>query len=177
VTTLIGKAISFAIDAHGEQKRRYTGEPYWRHPMRVADWLVATGTPWAEPWGDEVIAAAWLHDVVEDTPVTIEEIETAFGPKVAQLVAELTNPSKQFPKLSRVERKKMDREALALASPEAKSIKLADILDNTPSIMEYGKGFAKVYVDEMKLLLPLLQNEGHPLLFCKASHIINKEFP
>lgn len=171
--TLIGKAISFAVEAHGEQKRKYTGEPYWRHPMRVADWLVAVGTPWGSIWDDEVIAAAWLHDVVEDTPFTLENIKDEFGSKVAQLVGELTNPSKQYPELNRAARKKMDREALALVSPEAKSIKLADILDNTPSIVQYGGDFAKIYVGEMKLLLPLLQSEGHPMLYYKANKLIN----
>ena len=171
--TLIGKAISFAVDAHGNQKRKYTGEPYWRHPMRVADWLVAASAPWGGPWDDEVIAAAWLHDVVEDTPVTLGQIKTEFGPKVAQLVDELTNPSKEFPQLKRAARKEMDRLRLASVSPEAKSIKLADILDNTPSIVEFGKDFGPLYVSEMKLLLPLLEPDGHPMLFYRANKMIN----
>ena len=170
--SLIAQATIFAIDSHGDQVRKYTGEPYWKHPMRVAEWLLAVGAPWGGLWDDEVIAAAWLHDVVEDTPVTNDQIKVLFGAKVAQLVAEVTNPSKLIDG-SREFRKNLDREFLAGASPEGKSIKLADLLDNTPSIVEYGKDFAKIYVGEMRALLPFLQDTGHPLLFSKAYKIIN----
>jgi (p)ppGpp synthase/HD superfamily hydrolase len=171
VPSLITQAAAFAIDAHGEQKRKYTGEPYWRHPARVVDWLVSVGADGGGPWPDEVLAAAWLHDVLEDTPVTNFQLQRQFGPKVAQLVAEVTNPSK-LTDGKRAARKKLDREFLAQASPEAHSIKLADILDNTSSIVQYDPGFAKIYLAEIKQLLPVLSS-GHPLLYIKANQVIN----
>lgn len=170
--SLVSQAAIFAIDSHGYQVRKYTGEPYWKHPMRVAGWLLAVGAPWGGLWDDKVIAAAWAHDLVEDTDVTNDQIEILFGAKVAQLVAEVTNPSKLIDG-NREVRKKLDQEFLAKASPEGKSIKLADIIDNTPSIIEYDKDFAKIYVSEVRTLLPLLQDTGHPLLFSRAYKIIN----
>lgn len=80
---LIARALKFAIAAHADQKRA-TGDPYVIHPIAVAE-IVAN-------WGldSEVVAAALLHDVVEDTPVTLAELHEAFGPKVAELVNGLT---------------------------------------------------------------------------------------
>lgn len=172
--SLVSKAINFAVIAHGEQTRKYTGEPYWQHPMRVANWLTSVGAPWdGEKWDDEVIAAAWLHDVLEDTPVTSGQLKRAFGPKVLQLVEAVTSPSKLVDG-SRAMRKKMDREYLTKAPPEAMSIKLADILDNTPSMLMYGGNFGKIYLAEMKLLVPLLSC-GHWELYTRANQLINGE--
>lgn len=184
---VIEKAKLLAIGAHAKQKRLYTEEPYWRHPERVAQTLLGVQAPWGFPWDDEVIAAAWLHDVVEDTPVTLAAVKRDFGPLVAQLVGEVTNPShfvdqvelrKKFglaPGAStRDIRKQMDRNHLAKASPEGASIKLADIIDNTSSIVEHDPGFARKYLEEMLLLLPILEScMPHPVLFERASKIVN----
>jgi (p)ppGpp synthase/HD superfamily hydrolase len=75
-------ALEFATTAHASinQRRKYTGEPYIVHPIAVAELVRSV------PHTPEMIAAAYLHDVVEDTPVTIEEIREEFGPQVAELV-------------------------------------------------------------------------------------------
>ena len=86
---LVERARDFALAAHRGvgQLRKYTGEPYEEHLRRVAAIV-------EEHAGDpEMIAAAWLHDVVEDTPATIEEVERAFGPGVRGLVEALTDMS------------------------------------------------------------------------------------
>jgi (p)ppGpp synthase/HD superfamily hydrolase len=81
---LITHAASFAADAHREQTRKENGCPYINHPARVA----AVGAMAALP--PHAIAAAYLHDVVEDTPVTIEQVFDSFGPTVGDLVDRLT---------------------------------------------------------------------------------------
>lgn len=79
-TSLFDKAAQFAIEAHRGAERRGKGFPYIIHPMEAAS-IVATVTN--DP---EMLAAAVLHDTVEDTDVTIEQIEELFGPRVAHLV-------------------------------------------------------------------------------------------
>ena len=84
---LIGRARIFAGLAHGSQKRKYTGEPYIVHPVEVSE-IVA----WHNG-SKEMIAAALLHDTVEDTDVTIDDIRNEFGNAVALLVDDLTDVS------------------------------------------------------------------------------------
>lgn len=104
--------------AHDGQRRKYNDRPYIQHPARVA------GRVAARPQATEVMAAAaFLHDVVEDTPHTLDEILAEFGPEVARLVAELTNPSNGS-KAPRRERERIDRDHLAVVSVEAKVIRL-----------------------------------------------------
>ncbi|MCA1800336.1 MAG: HD domain-containing protein [Actinobacteria bacterium] len=145
---LVKQARLFAIAAHTavEQFRKYTGEPYHVHPGEVAHIVERFGGT------EEQIAAAWLHDVVEDTGVTIEVINTEFGPEVAELVGWLTDVS--LPHMgNRAERKAIDREHTAMAIPEAKFIKAADLISNTRSIVEHDAAFAKVYLEEKRLLI------------------------
>jgi GTP pyrophosphokinase len=84
---LIRKAFDVAMDAHKDQRRK-SGEAYFFHPIAVAK-IVASEIG----LGATAIAAALLHDVVEDTPITVEDIEKMFNPKVAQLVEGLTKIS------------------------------------------------------------------------------------
>ncbi len=149
------KAISFAAKAHGEQKRKYTGEPYIVHPIAVAMIL-------ANYFPDHVIVAAILHDVVEDTPVVLATISEAFGYKVSALVHELTDvyTKEAHPEMNREQRKRAECERIAGVSYEAKSIKLADLIDNTESIVLHDPKFAKVYLDEKQNMLRVLA-DGH----------------
>ena len=80
---MIDRAYALAEKAHGEQRRR-SGEPYICHPLSVAQILVELGMD------SESIAAALMHDVAEDTPVTVAEIKQKFGPEVALLVDGVT---------------------------------------------------------------------------------------
>jgi len=145
---IVKQARIFAIAAHSAcgQVRKYTGEPYHVHPAEVA-WIVeqAGGT-------EAQRAAAWLHDVVEDTYVSIELIAQMFGDEVAELVGWLTDVSVPTDG-NRAERKAIDREHTGRASLAAKMIKLADLCSNTASIVEHDAAFAKVYLEEKRLLL------------------------
>lgn len=156
---LVARARVFAIAAHSAagQVRKYTGEPYHVHPAEVA-WIVACagGT-------QEQIAAAWLHDTVEDTHVTIELIRQMFGTAVAELVGWLTDVSKPEDG-NRATRKAMDREHTGAAPVAAKMVKLADLISNTKSIAEHDAAFAKVYLAEKRLLLELMADADPVLL-------------
>lgn len=148
--TLIFKAAQFAARAHEGQLRKVTGTPYVYHPARVAA-RVAVRSDATE----EMVAAAFLHDVVEDTDVTCGGLVEAFGPTVAELVMELTNPSKKLD-VTREEKKKVDRDHLALVSREAKIIKMLDRIDNLREMDRSDEAFARTYARESWMLVQLL---------------------
>lgn len=153
-----------AHDASG-QKRKYIGDPYWTHPFRVADIVSKVG-------GDEdMIIAAYLHDVVEDTEVSISLISEMFGKDVAMLVDGLTDKSK-LSDGNRAVRKKIDRDNLNTQCNRVKTIKLADLIDNTSSITKYDKDFSKVYMKEKSLMLDVL-NGGNEVLWKMAKEIVD----
>lgn len=155
-------AALFATGAHAaiNQKRRYTGEDYINHPAAVA------GIVMTVPHTPAMLAAAWLHDVVEDTGVTITLVRDIFGDAVADLVEHLTDPSKPEDG-NRAARRAIDRAHSAAASPQAKTIKLADIIDNTKTIAAHDPHFARVYIPEIELLLAVL-TEGDSTLYAQA---------
>lgn len=161
------QALEFATRAHGDQQRKYTMEPYVEHVKRVAE------TVRTVPHTPEMIAAAYLHDVVEDTPVTIEEVEERFGKKVASLVHELTDEyiKEKYPHLNRKHRKEREVKRQAEMSPEAKTIKLADVIDNTLDIVRNDRHFARKYLPEMDALTKVLK-EGDPVLFESAEKAV-----
>ena len=161
---LIFDALCFAKEAHEGQVRKYTGEPYIVHPIEVAQIVRSVTT------NTQMIAAALLHDVVEDTYVTNEVILAFFGHTVAELVQMLTDVSKLEDGNRRV-RKELDRQHIAAASPAAKTIKLADLISNTANIVKHDEHFAKVYMREKKALLEVL-TEGDPQLYAMAEGIV-----
>jgi len=156
--SLITRARVFATAAHAAvgQMRKYTNEPYIVHPAEVALLVEQAGGT------DEMIAAAWLHDVIEDTKVPLEVVWNEFGPVVASYVHWLTDRSKPSDG-NRAKRKEIDREHIRNAPGEVHTIKLADLISNTKSIVAHDPDFAKVYLKEKKLLLEVLTG-GNPKL-------------
>lgn len=163
MSDLIKSAKVYATQAHQRinQRRKYNNLPYHVHLEAVAE-LVASVTN-----DDEMIAAAWLHDVVEDTPATLEDLEKEFGKNVAQLVEELTDVSRPSDG-NRTRRKAIDRDHIARASPRAKTIKLADMIHNSRDITQHDPHFARVYLSEMSALLNVL-GDGDSKLYKRAS--------
>lgn len=154
-SSIIIAAAGLAENAHAGQTRRDSGVPYIVHPMRVAGMV----TLWAAKQNPEggmylvygdMIAAAWLHDVAEDTVVTVVQIQTATNANVAKLVMELTNASMGL-KEPRAVRKQMDRDKLKLASREAKIIKMFDRIDNLGDLA-HDDSFGMKYAEESILL-------------------------
>lgn len=159
------RAREFATEAHDlvGQARKYTGEPYINHPASVVE--LVRGVRHTQ----EMLAAAWLHDTVEDCGVDLLEIHCLFGIGVARLVSMLTDVSKPEDG-NRAKRKAIDRAHTALCSPEAATVKLADLIDNTRSIVEHDPAFAKVYLAEKRLLLGVLRH-GDKTLWKEAARI------
>lgn len=143
---IILKAAAFARRAHGGQERKYTNLPYIIHPARVAGRVGIL--PNAQ---DEMVAAAYLHDVLEDTRTTAGELDQEFGPQVTYYVDWLTNKSKGTG-LSRAQKKQMDRERLRDAPFEVKQIKLLDRIDNLSEMVYAPADFLKLYTEESELL-------------------------
>jgi len=148
---IVLNAIRFAREAHAGQVRRLPGggeEPYFLHPVRVMAYAATFGIP----LDGETAAVAVLHDVIEDTKYTWEDIARRFGKFVADGVQMLTDPKPSAG--NRKARKKMTRERLATAPDYIKLIKLCDNLDNLRSMSEdtHPRRFLRLCVKEMREL-------------------------
>ena len=127
--TLVLKALEFAAHKHRDQRRKDpAASPYINHPIALANVLVNEGGV----TDVEVLAAALLHDTVEDTATTPEELEEQFGARIARIVAEVTD-DKALPK---AERKRLQVVHAAELSREAKLVKLADKICNLRDVAE-----------------------------------------
>lgn len=166
---MVERARVFATAAHAAvgQLRKYTNEPYIVHPAEVA--RIVSAVPGAT---EEMIAAAWLHDVVEDTGVTVVDIWNEFGAVVASYVHWLTNPSTKEDG-NRAVRKGIDREYIRNAPAEVKTIKLADLMSNCSSIVEHDMKFGRVYLEEKRLMMEVLR-EGDASLFKAVESIVGE---
>lgn len=161
------KAKESATRVHTGQLRKYTGTPYIEHPAAVVELVRSVEHT------EEMLAAAWLHDVVEDCGVTFGELCDYFGWGTYDLVYHLTDVSHPTDGNRQI-RKQKDLDHLRQAPPEAKTIKLADIIDNTSSIVKYDPEFAKVYLEEKKSLLQVLR-EGNSILWDRANKILSEQ--
>lgn len=130
-TELLDRAIVFAVRAHAGTERRGKGFPYIVHPMEAVE-IVSTMTN-----DQELLAAAILHDTVEDTDVTLEQIRAAFGDRIATLVAiesdTITSDGSPI-KASWHERKQATIDRLSTAPLDAKIVALGDKLSNMRTI-------------------------------------------
>lgn len=162
---LVEDALFFAQQAHKGQVRKYTGDQYITHPIAVSE-LVKNATY----YNQTMLAAALLHDTVEDTGVGIADIDQFFGACVASLVSGLTNAPK-VDNTSRWFKKYTDRQRLEQCSGQVHTIKLADVIHNSQSIIEHDPEFAKVYIPEMGLML-LVLTSGCKKLHGQATKIV-----
>jgi (p)ppGpp synthase/HD superfamily hydrolase len=121
------KAIEFAVHVHSGQYRKRTNLPYIIHPLGVAKILIERGC------SDDVVAAGILHDTVEDTSTTCEDIEREFNAHIANLVAAVTVPDKAR---SWEERKQHVIDTVRTCGRGVLCVELADKLDNIRSIRE-----------------------------------------
>ena len=137
-TRLLDRAILFAVQAHAGTERRGKGFPYIVHPMEAVS-IAATITP-----DQEILAAAALHDTVEDTDVTIEQIRAEFGDRIASLVGSETDVvfENRSDEDSWHDRKQAAIDRLAKAPRDAKIVAMGDKLSNMRAIArdQYIKG-------------------------------------
>jgi guanosine-3',5'-bis(diphosphate) 3'-pyrophosphohydrolase len=156
--------------------RKYSPERYIVHPVRVMKMCAE--------YNDSlpVLAAALLHDVLEDTPVTrnelhaylLTEMSRADADKTIDLVVELTDVyvKKDYPKMNRRTRKGKEQDRMAVTSAEAQTIKYADIIDNCKEITKEDPDFANVFLRECKALLKRM-DKGDKELYEKALNTVN----
>ncbi|HEY9178565.1 MAG TPA: HD domain-containing protein [Flavipsychrobacter sp.] len=167
----------FADHAHGEQRRKYTPDQYIVHPVRVME-LCSQYTD-----NTAVLAAALLHDVLEDTRVTGDELKEFLLQKMDKdvaletlgLVVELTDVyiKKDFPRMNRRSRKEKESGRIVQASPDAQTIKYADIIDNSKEIAQHDPDFAKVFLSECRSLLRKM-DKGNAELHARAVTAVDK---
>src|SRR5688500_7346721 len=151
---ILDQIIAFTDHAHGDQLRKYSPERYIVHPVRVME----TCRKYTD--NIKVLAAAIMHDVLEDTPVKKEEIRIFLNgimkidqaDKTIRIVEELTHvyTKSRYASLNRRAGKSKELERLKKISPEAQTIKYADVLDNCIEIAEYDPEFAPVYLRESR---------------------------
>jgi guanosine-3',5'-bis(diphosphate) 3'-pyrophosphohydrolase len=173
---LLENIIEFADRAHGEQTRKYTPERYIVHPIRVMESCKRVTDDIS------ILAAAILHDVLEDTDVSPHELgsflHSVFEPMMAErtlhLVVELTDVyvKKDYPKLNRRTRKAKELVRLEQTSPDSQTIKYADIIDNTKEIVKQDPDFANVFLRECRTNLKKL-NKGNKELYDEAVNLVN----
>ncbi|HEY0895158.1 MAG TPA: HD domain-containing protein [Sphingobacteriaceae bacterium] len=167
----------FADQAHADQLRKYTAERYIVHPERVM-LICREYTP-----DLCVLAAALLHDVLEDTPVTrgaiLRFLHTVMSPAEAErtvgLVGELTDvyTKSAYPHLNRKSRKELETARLSETSADAQTIKYADLIDNGYDIVKHDRQFGRKYLTEASTLLRAM-TRGNPALRERAVSTIDQ---
>jgi guanosine-3',5'-bis(diphosphate) 3'-pyrophosphohydrolase len=173
---ILDKVKEYADQAHGDQMRKYSDERYIVHPVRVMETVrdYILDVP--------VLAAALLHDVLEDTDVTSDEMKTFLltvmnqqeADKTIELVEELTDVyiKANYPRLNRKSRRHKEVERLAAASSDAQTIKYADVMDNAVDIAENDPDFALLYLRESKYLLQQM-DRGNTLLRQRSTEVVD----
>lgn len=149
----LGMAIAFADIAHTHfwkeapgtpQRRKYTDELYIVHPKAVANKLLELGHSF------QVAMGGALHDVTEDTLITIDEIRDFFGHDIAELVVGTSDEftKEKYPHMNRAARKLAEAKLAGTKSSAVQTIKCVDSADNLKTIVKHGAGFARKYLDE-----------------------------
>lgn len=170
-TTLVDKAISFAAKAHSGIVRKGTNIPYIVHPMEAVA-IVASITD-----DQELMAAAALHDVIEDTDTTMEDLEKEFGPRVARIVGEESQLPIQG--MSKIESWKFRRqqaiEHLKEAPREAKIVAMADKLSNMRAIFRDFNALGNALWDRFNVNDPRLHKWYYESLLDSLSDLCDTE--
>jgi (p)ppGpp synthase/HD superfamily hydrolase len=173
---IIRKVQYFAAKAHEGQTRKYTPEAYIVHPVRVME-LCAQHSQ-SKP----VLAAALLHDVLEDTKVTSGNLKEFLlsimdrdeAERSIALVIELTDVfvKSKYPKLNRDTRKRKEAQRIARTSSDAQTIKYADIIDNCTEIAGVDDDFVPRFLSECRMLLGYIKS-GNSALYKQAVEVVD----
>ncbi len=161
------KLLEFVRDKHGTQVRKYTGEPYVNHVISVARI--------ASEHIEGAIEIALCHDLFEDTDCTFttlykQMLSIGYGRDesydICRCVTELSDEftHETYPYYNRGKRKQLEAERLGRIQPLSQSVKYADLIDNTSSIVAHDKGFARVYLKEKLRILDQMRGGNINLL-------------
>lgn len=158
--SLAYEAMIFARRVHAGQQRKYTGNPYADHLAEVAGIVATVASEQNRPLACEILAVAWLHDCVEDQGVSERELYIEFGRRVSDGVMLLSDLETG----NRAERKAASSDRLAAAPGWIQTIKCADLISNTSSIVMHDPKFAVTYLEEKRLLLDVMTKADPRLL-------------
>jgi len=151
----VAKAVEFAVRFHGDQKRP-TGAPYAEHLLEALEVLVH-GAGVSDP---DVLCAAVLHDVVEDTPCTVADVRAAFGDRVAEMVDWVTKPE-PVDGVNRTDAKEAYLKRLADAPDDAILVKLADRASNVQTLRNLPLPKRRdYYAQTVRFIVPLAASRG-----------------
>lgn len=154
------EAMQFARRVHADQKRKYTNNPYTDHLAEVCGIAMSAGWHDATIHPDKLMAVCWLHDCAEDQGITHPELNSLFGVDVADGVLWLSDMETG----NRAFRKAASRKRLAQAPSWVHTIKVADLISNTASIVQHDPKFAVTYLAEKRLMLDTLVKADVKLL-------------
>lgn len=163
-------AAEFAARVHHGHVRKYTNEPYFVHLASVARILAQAGC------GEDLQIAGLLHDAVEDHPTkcSFDDVERMFGARVRNLCVMATKVS--YPEMgNREKRKAADNAHFSAADADGQTLKYADLIDNTRTIVYYDPDFAKVYMAEKRELLQTM-TRGNGALYFEATRMVEEYF-
>lgn len=174
---LTNTARAFSVAAHAaiKQTRADNTTPYYAHTARVAALVKEAADPGN---ADTLVAAAHLHDTLEDTGVTVEDLLQVFPANVVALVVELTDRyTYDVDQRPRAERKRDECERLAATSPEAQTVKLCDIAANLEELQivadrRFSEKFERTLMREYEALIAAL-SKGTPKAKSIAMHSLN----
>jgi (p)ppGpp synthase/HD superfamily hydrolase len=178
IDDILDKVTEFAKQAHGDQTRKFSPEPYINHPVRVMNTC--------REYTDDItmLAAALLHDVLEDTEVIREEMEEFLlgvldkdkTQRTLGLVDALTDiyTKEDYPRWNREKRKTKEAERHAHTSASSQTIKYADLIDNVKGIAKADKEFAALFLSECRNLLKKI-NKGNKELYKRALEAVDAQ--
>lgn len=175
---VLEKVKQFAEQAHGDQQRKFSGDPYITHLVRVMNMC-------KEYTHDiSMLSAALLHDVLEDTDVTVDEMKdfllTAMDKdsteRTISLVKEMTDVyvKSEYPKWNRRKRKQKEAERISHTSAESQTIKYADLIDNCTGMSKNDPEFAALFLRECRDLLKRI-DKGDEQLYQRALSVVKNE--
>lgn len=168
----------FVSASHGDQKRKYTGDPYTNHLLAVAEMASAYSK---DPLAYE---KGLCHDLFEDTDVTEDQLYIALkkigysvqeAGEICECVKDLTDvyTKENFPARNRHERKLAEAQRLGTIAPNSQTVKYADLINNTESIVEHDPDFSKTYLEEKLQTIDYMRG-GNIHLFVKCCHTLHE---
>ncbi len=178
MNVILEKVRQFAQEAHGDQQRKFSGDPYVNHLVRVMSMC-------REYTGDiTMLSAALLHDVLEDTEVSADEMkefllsvmEKESAERTVALVKEMTDVyvKENYPKWNRRKRKQKEAERISHTSADSQTIKYADLIDNCTGMSKNDPEFAALFLRECRDLLKRI-DKGDPRLYKRAIEVVKSE--
>lgn len=178
MNVILEKVRQFAEEAHGDQQRKFSGDPYINHLVRVMNMCREYTSDIA------MLSAALLHDVLEDTGVSADEMKAFLlsvmdeesAERTVALVKEMSDVyvKEDYPKWNRRKRKQKEAERISKTSADSQTLKYADLIDNCTGMSNNDPEFAALFLRECRDLMKRI-DKGDPQLYKRAIEVVTKE--